>query len=136
MAGDQAMIALGIGCRRNASAEDIEAVIAQALGVASLSVAAVSVIATANDKAAEPGLVEAARRLGRPLRGIIVSELANMSGLAVTRSERVQHLKGVPSVAETAALSAVGRGGRLILPRIANATVTCALASDEPEQAT
>jgi hypothetical protein len=24
----------------------------------------------------------------------------------------------------------------LILPRIANATVTCALASDEPEQAT
>jgi cobalt-precorrin 5A hydrolase len=37
----------------------------------------------------------------------------------------------VPSVAETAALAAVGQGARLILPRIANATATCALASDE-----
>ena len=130
------MIALGIGCRRNASVEDIEAVIAQALDAASLSAVSISVIATADDKAAEPGLVEAARRIGRPLCGIAVGKLANMSDLAVTRSERVQQLKGVPSVAETAALAAVGRGGRLILPRIANATVTCALASDEPEQAT
>jgi cobalt-precorrin 5A hydrolase len=37
-------------------------------------------------------------------------------------------------VAETAALAAIGRNGRLILPRIANAMATCALASDEPEQ--
>lgn len=129
------MIALGIGCRRNASAEEIEAVIAQALGAASLSIAAVSVIATEHDKADEPGLIEAARRLGRPLRGIVVDELAKMSDLVATRSARVQQLKGVPSVAETAALAAIGRGGRLIVARVASAAATCALASDEPEQA-
>ena len=130
------MIALGIGCRRNAPVEDIERVVAQALGAASLSAAAISVIATEADKATEPGLVEAARRLDRPLRGVAASELMRMSDLVVTRSERVQALKGVPSVAETAALAAVGRGGRLIVPRIANATATCALASDDAEQVT
>jgi len=127
------MIALGIGCRRNASVEDIEAVIAKALGAASLTAAAISVVATESDKAGEPGLVEVARRLDRPLVGIVASELAKMSDLAVTRSERVQQEKGVPSVAETAALAAVGQGGRLILPRLANATATCALASDDAE---
>jgi cobalt-precorrin 5A hydrolase len=130
------MIALGIGCRRNAPVEDIEAVITQALSAASLSAAAIDVIATENEKATEPALVEAARRLGCPLRGFAASELASMSDLAVTRSERVQRLKGVPSVAETAALAAIGRGGRLIVPRVANATATCALASDDTEQAT
>ena len=133
MAGDQAVIALGIGCRRDAPAEDIEAVIARALDAALLSAAAISVIATEDDKATEPGLVAVARRLGRPLLGIVASELAKMSDLVVTRSERVQALKGVPSVAETAALAAVGQGGRLILPRIANATAACALASDDAE---
>ncbi len=127
------MIALGIGCRRNAPIEDIEAVIARALSAASLPAAAISVIATENDKMAEPGLVEAARRLDRPLRGVVASEMARMSDLAVTRSERVQALKGVPSVAETAALAAIGQGGRLIVPRVANATATCALASDDAE---
>jgi cobalt-precorrin 5A hydrolase len=130
------MIALGIGCRRNAPVEDIEAVIAQVLNAASLTAAAIGIIATENDKATEPGLVEAARRLDRPLRGLIASELTRMSDLAVTRSERVQRLKAVPSVAETAALAAIGRGGRLIVPRVANATATCALASDDAEQAT
>ena len=128
------MIALGIGCSRNAPAEDIDAVIAMALDATSLPAAAISVIATAYEKANEPGLVEAARRLGRPLLGIAARELAALSDLAVTRSERVQSLKGVPAVAETAALAAVGRGARLILPRVANATAACALASDDTEQ--
>jgi cobalt-precorrin 5A hydrolase len=128
MAGDQAMIALGIGCRRNAPAEDIEAVIAQALAAAVVSAEAVDVVATESGKAAEPGLVAAARRLGRPLIGIDARELAELSDLAVTASERVQRLKGVPSVAETAALAAVGAHPRLIVARVANATATCALA--------
>lgn len=130
------MIALGIGCRRNAPVEDIEAVIAVALDAASLSAAAIGVVATADDKVIEPGLIEAARRLHRPLLGIAASELAEMSDRVSTRSERVQRLKGVPSVAETAALAAIGQGARLIVPRIANATATCALASDDAEQAT
>jgi cobalt-precorrin 5A hydrolase len=94
---------------------------------------AISIIGTETNKAAEIGLVEAARRLGRPVLGIAASELGKFSDRVVTRSERVQRLKGVPSVAETAALAAIGRGGRLIVPRLANAVATCALASDETE---
>jgi cobalt-precorrin 5A hydrolase len=125
------MIALGIGCRRGASAEDIEAVIALVLSAAVLSVDAVDVVATEASKAAEPGIVEVAHRLGRPLAGIVSTELAKVSSLAVTNSERVQRLKGVPSVAETVALAAVGAHPRLIVARIANATATCALARGE-----
>jgi cobalt-precorrin 5A hydrolase len=135
MAGDEAMIALGIGCRRNASAEDIEAVIAQALSAAVLSVDAVDVVATEGSKAAEPGIVAVARRLGRPLIGIDARDLAKVSDLAVTASERVQRLKGVPSVAETAALAAVGAHPRLLVSRIANPTATCALARGDGPRA-
>jgi cobalt-precorrin 5A hydrolase len=125
------MIALGIGCRRDTSADLIEAVIAQALTAARLAAGDVAVIATAADKMREPGVIEAAKRLDRPLRGIAENDLTAVAGLAVTRSDRVQRLKGVPSVAETAALAAAGRNARLILPRLANTSATCALAEGE-----
>ena len=125
------MIALGIGCRRNASADDIAALIAEALAAAALQLDAIGVVATESAKAEEAGIIAVARRLGRPLVGIIASELAGVSHLAATNSARVQHLKGVPSVAETAALAAVGAHARLLLPRIANATATCALAQGD-----
>lgn len=125
------MMALGIGCRRNASAEDIDAIITQVLVAAALSVHDVDVIATETSKLIEPGLIEAARQHDLRLVGLDVSELAKVSDLAVTSSERVQQLKGVPSVAETAALAAVGREARLVVPRISNETVSCALAYGE-----
>lgn len=125
------MIALGLGCRRNASASDIETLIAEALDRASLGAADIGVVATERAKSEEPGIIAAARRLGYPLVGFAASELAAMAHLAVTSSDRVQRLKGVPSVAETAALAAAGLRARLIMPRIAHATATCALAQGE-----
>lgn len=122
------MIALGIGCRRDASAEDIDALITQVLVIAALSVGDVDVMATESGKVAESGLIEAARQHDLQLVSFDSSELTKVSHLAVTVSERVQALKGVPSVAETAALAAVGRAARLVVPRISNATATCALA--------
>ncbi|MGJ4932344.1 cobalamin biosynthesis protein [Bradyrhizobium sp. HKCCYLS2038] len=125
------MIALGIGCRRDAIAADIEAVIAQALDTACLAAGDVAVVATATDKLREPGLIDAAKRRGWPLLGLDTSDLKLVAGLASTRSDRVQRLKGLPSVAETAALAAAGRNARLILPRIANASATCAVAAGD-----
>ncbi|GLH79374.1 cobalamin biosynthesis protein CbiG [Bradyrhizobium sp. SSBR45G] len=125
------MIALGIGCRREASAEDIGSVVAEALTAARIALDDVAVIATALDKLREPGVIETAQRLGRPLLGIGTDDLAAVADLAVTRSDLVQRLKGVPSIAETAALAAAGRHARLILPRLAHASATCALAQGE-----
>jgi len=125
------MIALGIGCRREASADEIEAVIVQVLTAARLTADAVAVIATAAGKMHEPGVIEAATRLGRPLLGINSDALTAVADLAVTRSDLVHRLMGVPSVAETAALAAAGRNARLILARMANASATCAMAEGE-----
>jgi cobalt-precorrin 5A hydrolase len=47
---------------------------------------------------------------------------------AVTRSQRVRALTGVPSLSEAAALAAAGPSARLLAPRIAVGPATCALA--------
>ncbi|WP_035655023.1 cobalamin biosynthesis protein [Bradyrhizobium sp. STM 3809] len=125
------MIALGIGCRRDASLDAIERVIAQALSVAKLAASDIAVVATARDKMHEPGLIAAAKRLGRPLLGVTQDELASVADRAFTRSDLVQRLKGVPSVAETAALAAAGRNARLVVPRLAQGAATCAVAQGE-----
>ncbi|MGJ5045120.1 MULTISPECIES: cobalamin biosynthesis protein [unclassified Bradyrhizobium] len=125
------MIALGIGCRRAADVADIEAVIAHALSLARLAPADVAVLATAADKASEPGVICAAQRLGRPLVAIASADMAAVADRAITRSDRVRCLKGVPSVAETAALAAAGVNARLILVRVANAVATCAVAEGD-----
>ena len=46
----------------------------------------------------------------------------------VTRSARIEHLRGVGSLAEAAALAGAGDMSRLALPRIASRGATCALA--------
>jgi cobalt-precorrin 5A hydrolase len=131
MAGGEAMIAAGVGCRRNAPAEDVEAVIAMALRKAGLDAAAIGVVATLEGKAAEPGIIDAVRRLGCALRECSLLELAGVSHLTVGKSQRVRNAVGVPSVAESAALVAAGRDARLLVPRQANATATCALAEGQ-----
>jgi cobalt-precorrin 5A hydrolase len=125
------MIAAGVGCRRNAPAEDVEAVIATALRKAGLDAAAIGVVATLDGKAQEPGIIEAVRRLGCALRQCSLLELLSVSHLAIGKSQRVRRAVGVPSVAESAALAAAGRNARLLVPRQANATATCALAEGQ-----
>jgi cobalt-precorrin 5A hydrolase len=125
------MIVAGIGCRLGTPAEEIERAIERALIAFGLASAQVNLIATAAEKAEEPGLVEAARRLAV---GVVVCATGEMSAVAehaLTRSPRVAALKGVPSVAETAALAAAGRNGRLLGPRVAFEGATCAIAVGE-----
>ena len=125
------MIAAGVGCRRNAPAEDVVAVIATALRKAGLDAAAIGVVATLDGKAAEPGIIEAVRRLRCALRECSLLELTRVSHLTVGTSRRVRDAVGVPSVAEAAALAAAGRNARILVPRQANATATCALAEGQ-----
>jgi cobalt-precorrin 5A hydrolase len=123
------MIVAGVGCRAGASAGEVEAVIAAALDRAGLAASALSMIATSSAKGAEPGIAEAASCRG--VRLVVVTQAAfeAAGARAVTRSERVLKLTGVPSVSEAAALAAAGPDARLILPRIAVGPATCALAS-------
>jgi cobalt-precorrin 5A hydrolase len=127
LAGDEAMLACGIGCRRGASASDIEAAI-DAARAASQCGDKIAIVATETSKLDEPGLREAARRLGAALVAYDIDALESQSRSVLTISAAVQRHKGVSSVAEAAALLAAGANARLLGPRAAVQTATCALA--------
>ena len=128
------MIVAGIGCRKGAAAAAIEAAINAALARAGLAANALALIATSAAKGKEPGIADAAARLGIPVVFIAQCDLKVASHHAETRSQRVMALTGVPSVAEAAALAAAGGAAKLLAPRIAIGPATCALpeARDPP----
>lgn len=121
------MMVAGIGCRTGASAEDILAAVAAAVAAAGRGPPVA--LATLADKSGEAGLVAAARQLGVPVIAVALSDMQAVADRVVTRSARVAELKGVPSVAETAALVAAGDGARLIVARIIAGAATCAIAT-------
>ncbi len=120
------MIAIGVGCRKGASAEDILAVIREAL--AALPGRAARGLFTLAEKSGEPGLDSAAAAMGLPLVFLDAATLRAVAPGALTRSPRVEALHGLPSVAETAALAGAGPGAVLLVARLANKTATCAIA--------
>ncbi len=71
-------LVVGVGARRGVSADEVLALVRDVLREAGLPCAAVVEVATVASKAAEPGLVEAAARLGVPLRGRPAEELARV----------------------------------------------------------
>jgi cobalt-precorrin 5A hydrolase len=89
---------------------------------------AVHALAAPEFKQNETGLHDAARMLGVPLILVGTADLAAAQPRCVTRSERAERATGASSVAEGSALAAAGAGSQLILPRIAGARATCALA--------
>ena len=116
----------GIGCRRDCPADDIVALVRAA--VAAAGGGAVIALAVPAAKDHEPGLHAAAAALGVPLLLVTPAALAAVQGRCVTRSTCAERTLGVASVAEGCALAAAGAGARLVLPRIASARATCALA--------
>ena len=66
----------GVGCRRGVDAADIVAAVRAALAEHGLEPAALAALATVREKAAEPGLAEAANRLGLPLLAYPAPRLA------------------------------------------------------------
>jgi precorrin-4/cobalt-precorrin-4 C11-methyltransferase len=119
---------VGVGCRRGASAEEIVAAVRQALATAGCDLSAVRLLASADLKADEPGLVEAARLLGRPLRLVAADEI-RQTIYAFQPSLLAQEKVDLPAVAEPAALLA-GRRTRLLLAKQIFRGVTVAVARE------
>jgi cobalt-precorrin 5A hydrolase len=128
----EAMIVAGIGCRKGASARDIDAVIDAALAEARIPVSELTVIATAELKMNEPGIAEAASARGLRVEVVPQAQLEEADTRASTSSQRVRAAAGVGSVAEAAALAAAGPGAQLLIPRVVLGPATCALAASEP----
>lgn len=123
-------LVVGVGASRGAPADEVLALVEEALRDAGLSPRSVAELATVDAKSEEPGVVAAAERLGVPLVTYPAAELAdvavpNPSGAPLTAV-------GTPSVAEAAALA---RGGELLVPKRKSvradgrpAMATCAVA--------
>ncbi|GGQ76240.1 precorrin-3B C(17)-methyltransferase [Streptomyces griseorubens] len=119
-------LVVGVGASKGAPVEEVLALVEGALREAGLSSASVAELATVDAKAGEPGLVEAARRLGVPL---VTHPAEDLAGVAVPNpSDAPLAAVGTASVAEAAAL--VG-GGDLLVPKRKSAgspaMATCAV---------
>jgi cobalt-precorrin 5A hydrolase/precorrin-3B C17-methyltransferase len=105
---------------------EVLALVEDTLRGAGLSAACLAELATVDAKAEEPGLVEAAERLGVPLVTYSAAELAEVE--VPNPSEAPLAALGTPSVAEAAALR---RGGELLVPKRKSAgrpaMATCAV---------
>lgn len=121
-------VIVGIGCRRGVEADVIIGAIVAALGEAGVERDEVRLLASADVKMEEKGLLEAACLLGIPLR-FLSSEEIRSSGRIFSRSDFVKEKVNLPAVAEPAALLA-GRRTRLILPKRTKGAVTVALARE------
>jgi len=131
MAGGEAMIVAGVGCRRETSADEIERVVRMALGMFDLPVERLDSVATESEKATDPVFAEVARRLSVRLVACTVDDLDRVAGRVLTPSKLVLKAKGLPSIAEASALVVAGREGRLLGTRVATERATCAIAIGE-----
>ncbi|SPF00632.1 precorrin-3B C(17)-methyltransferase [Streptomyces sp. MA5143a] len=105
-------LVVGVGASRGAPADEVLGLIENALRDAGLSPRSLAELATVDAKADEPGLVEAAARLGVPLVTHSAEELAAVE--VPNPSDAPLAAVGTPSVAEAAALVA---GGELLVPK-------------------
>ncbi|MEJ2578869.1 MAG: precorrin-3B C(17)-methyltransferase, partial [Kineosporiaceae bacterium] len=112
-------LVVGVGASRGAGATEIVDLIRSGLAGAGLSLASVRHLASVDAKADEPGLVEAAARLGLPLVTYPAAALAAVD--VPNPSERVAAAVGTPSVAEAAALLPDPARGELLVAKTTSA---------------
>jgi len=119
---------VGVGCRRGASKESIAAAIQDGLSQVGASICDVRMIASADIKMDEGGLLSAAHELGLSVRFIASEEIVSTTR-KFQRSKFVAARVNLPAVAEPAALLA-GRRTQLILPKRIFHGVTVAIARE------
>jgi cobalt-precorrin 5A hydrolase/precorrin-3B C17-methyltransferase len=112
----------GVGCSRGAAAEEILALLRSSLDEARLSEKSVSALASIDVKRDEAGLLEAAERLGVPLRFYPAEALAAVE--TPNPSPVVREAVGTPSVAEASVIVA---GAELIVEKRKSEMATVAV---------
>jgi cobalt-precorrin 5A hydrolase len=128
MEGDEAMIVAGVGFRTGVTPDEIVDLVERAMSEAAVAQETLTRLATAAARADEAGFRTAAQRLGLPVAAVDCAAMARSADKVVTVSSRVMAAYGVGSVAEAAALACAGPDARLLVPRIASARATCAIA--------
>lgn len=120
------LLVAGVGCRKGTGADEITAALYAACEKIGRDVAAIGLIASAKLKENEPGLLEAAKKLGAKTAFFSADELAEKTAAwHLKESTFVKKIVGTGNVAEAAALCAAN--GRFALTKQKYAKVTVAL---------
>ncbi len=119
---------VGVGCRRGCAAQSIVEAVRYALDKADVAPDEVRFIASADIKADEPGLKQAAAELGMPLR-LISSDEIRACARDFNPTPLAQKEVNLPAVAEPVALL-TGKKTSLILPKTIRNSVTVAIARE------
>ena len=122
------VLALGIGCERGCSAEEIADLVRSALAEAALAAGAVAAVVSVELKLAEPAIHALAAELGVPVRFFPASRLLVETPRLSERSPAAFRATGCWGVAEGAALAAAGPDGVLVVPKRKSRRATCAVA--------
>ncbi|MEJ8668786.1 precorrin-3B C(17)-methyltransferase [Streptomyces sp. MS1.AVA.1] len=105
-------LVVGVGASKGAPVDEVLGLIESTLGDAWPLPKSLAELATVDAKAGEPGIVEAAERLGVP---VVTYSAEQLAGVEVPNpSDAPLAAVGTPSVAEAAALV---RGGELLVPK-------------------
>ncbi len=117
----------GVGASQGVAADEVLALLDEALAVGGLSRDSVTALATVDAKATEEGIVAAARQGGWPLHSYPAGQLATVE--VPNPGEAALAAVGTPSVAEAAALIL---GNELVVTKRKSAMATVALARIRP----
>jgi cobalt-precorrin 5A hydrolase/precorrin-3B C17-methyltransferase len=115
-------LVVGVGCSRGASAGETLELLHRSLEEAGLSKKSVASLASVEAKSDEAGLLEAAERLGVPLRFYAAAELSAME--VPNPSAAVEDAVGTPSVAEASVLAS---GAELLVEKRKSTNATVAV---------
>ncbi|WP_298036400.1 cobalt-precorrin 5A hydrolase [uncultured Desulfuromonas sp.] len=119
-------LAVGIGCNRGTSAEEIEKTVFSELERAGLSPRSIACLATVEAKRDEAGLLRFAEAHGLPLAFYSAEELNRVEAPSADSPHALAAV-GARGVSEPAAILASG-GGPFLLPKVKRGNVTVAVA--------
>jgi cobalt-precorrin 5A hydrolase len=133
MGGGETVLVIGIGSTSRATIEDVMDVVVAALDWIERARGEAArhdliYIATLDRPQTNPVFQEAAEKAGLPIRLIAADELRAAAPRCITYSKRSMRTHGIPSVAEAAALAALGPDAKILVPRFFGENTTASVA--------
>ena len=122
------VLAVGVGCERDAAPDETLALVRATLDEHGLAEGAVACVVSVDVKADEPAVHAVGEALGVPTRFFPAARLEEETPRLATPSETVFRAVGCHGVAEAAALAAAGPAARLIVAKTVGGRATCAIA--------
>ena len=121
-------LAIGVGCERGTTADEIASLARSCLDAAGLAADAVAGVFSIDLKSDEPAIHALAESLGAPARFFGAAALEAEAPRLRNPSDLVFRAVGCHGVAEGAALAAAGPKGRLVVEKTKSVRATCAIA--------